>query len=84
MASGLDDDEIRNCEFAFRCTKTWSSLGRIQGQAKIRFCGDCLKAVHLCTTAADVRRHAGERHCVAIKRRDGGLMPLGDAIYPRR
>ena len=79
---GLDVDEVRKCTFSLLCTKTWRGLSRIDGQPKVRFCGECQEVVHLCTTAAQVREHARQRHCVAIKPRDGGRMLVGDVIFP--
>ena len=74
---GLSAGEIENCTFSLLCTKTWNELKAIDGERRVRFCNDCRELVHLCTTAAEVKRHSRERHCVAIKR-DRGPMLLGD------
>jgi hypothetical protein len=82
--TGLSDDEVRNCTFNLLCSQSWAGLRRIDGESRVRFCGECQQLVHLCTTPAQVRQHARERHCVALRRRSG-LQPLmGDVMWVGR
>ena len=57
--------EIRNCEFAFRCTKTWDEMYKSADIAK-RFCKDCKKYVHLCNDDESIAKAIRENLCVAI------------------
>ena len=58
---------IRNCKFAFKCTRTWESLIET-GQVDIRFCGDCQQAVHYCHTDGELAEAIRLNRCVAIER----------------
>jgi hypothetical protein len=57
--------EIRNCEFAFRCTKTWDEMYK-SAIDTMRFCKDCKKYVHLCTDDESIAKAIRENLCVAI------------------
>jgi hypothetical protein len=55
-----------SCEFSFKCPKQWDWLDptAIEG---IRHCSECDRDVHLALTQEDVRRHAEDGHCVAVR-----------------
>ncbi len=57
---------IENCTFTFQCPRTWDQLERT-GETNVRFCGQCERRVHLCTTDEELTRHARDRHCVAVR-----------------
>jgi hypothetical protein len=76
--AGLTPSQVQNCTFSLLCTKTWDQLRAIEDEKRVRFCGECKKLVHLCTTAAEVKFHSEARHCVAIKLRNEPRMLLGD------
>jgi len=58
---------IRNCRFAFRCTRTWESLIQI-GRPAVRFCDECQQEVHYCRTDAQLATAVRMNRCVAIER----------------
>lgn len=58
--------KIRNCEFAYRCTKTWDELTPFEDYATERVCSDCNKLVHLCTTDEELAEAIRANYCVAI------------------
>jgi len=75
---------IENCpepvvEGAFACPKRWEKLTPTDSRNYMRFCGSCLKAVHYCHDADELRRHAIRGNCVAVElgvpRRPGDLEP---------
>jgi hypothetical protein len=57
--------KLRNCNFKFRCTKTWQLL-EVTGEAGVRFCEDCQKDVHLVKSRADLHECLKNDFCVAI------------------
>jgi hypothetical protein len=77
---------IRNCVFAFQCTRTWDSL-RPTGSQGIRFCDDCQREVHFCRDARALSRAIALNRCVAIVAGDiegdgPGPLLLGEVIAP--
>ncbi len=70
--------EIRNCEFAFRCTRQWSEMYRSADESK-RYCKDCNRYVHLCADDAALATAIRENLCVAIpvKWEEGPAFLLG-------
>jgi hypothetical protein len=58
---------IRNCRFAFKCTRTWESLIDT-GRPDVRFCGECQQEVHFCHTDAQLAHAIRMNRCVAIGR----------------
>ena len=79
--TGLSASEVQNCAFSKLCSKTWETLSPIKGERAVRFCGDCRQLVHLCKTAAQVKAHAKERHCVAIVVRNSPRRLVGDVSH---
>lgn len=80
-------DEIRNCEFRFKCPKTWDSLEPTV-IASQRYCGQCQKVVHHCHTANELQWAIVRNLCVAVEAHkrsstdhatqgDGDLMDIG-------
>ncbi len=58
-------DEIRNCEFKFKCPKTWDSLEKTPIAAQ-RYCGECQRIVIHCRTATELEWAIVRNLCVAI------------------
>lgn len=56
---------LRNCKFAFRCTRTWKSLHPSDNES-VRFCDDCARDVHLCRTDRELLEAVQADKCVAI------------------
>lgn len=56
---------LRNCPFAFRCTKKWEELQvtEVQGQ---KFCDDCQQIVYLCMNDRELNEAILRNRCVAI------------------
>ena len=63
-------NEIRNCEFKFKCPKDWDALKRTETPAQ-RFCNECNQIVYFCHTAEELMVAMKEDRCVAINL--GGL-----------
>jgi hypothetical protein len=77
---------IRNCVFAYQCTRTWDSLDKTSHR-DVRFCGDCGREVHFCHDARSLNKAIALNRCVAIAvpAEDGeaaGGMLLGDLAPP--
>jgi hypothetical protein len=77
---------IRNCVFAYQCTRTWDSL-RKTANGGIRFCGDCQREVLLCADPWALSEAIALNRCVAIVLEDmqgGGIgtMLLGEVASP--
>ena len=68
--------KIRNCEFAYRCTKTWGELTSFLEYDNVRECSDCSKLVHLCTTDDDLSEAIRNNYCVAIATESDDNQPL--------
>jgi hypothetical protein len=71
--------KFRNCDFQYRCTKTWDELAPVKGTDIARECSECNKLVHLCTTDDELAEAIRDNHCVAIatSEHDNQPMPLG-------
>jgi predicted RNase H-like nuclease len=61
----MDPVKIEQCEFSFRCPKTWDLLYETNIDC-IRFCDECNRNVYLSRTVADANSHTAQGHCVAI------------------
>lgn len=63
--------KVRNCnwKWMFQCPKRWEGLSPTS-DPKIRSCDSCLEKVYLCADD-EVAEHASQRHCVAVKPREG-------------
>lgn len=57
---------LRNCPFAFRCTKQWLELKQTDSD-KLRFCDDCQQPVYLCETDEELTEAIIQNRCVAIR-----------------
>lgn len=62
---------IRNCQFGYRCPKTWDALGITEDSA-IRYCDKCEQNVHFCHTDAQLVDAIHHNRCIAINRLGGG------------
>ncbi len=64
--------------FDFLCDRRWEGL-RPTDDPTVRFCDGCRHNVYYCDTIGEARRHAWERHCIAVDlgvmRRNGDLEP---------
>ena len=57
---------IRNCEFRFRCDRTWELLQATSDDA-VRYCDQCRHTVHYCRTPAELHAALSENRCVAVE-----------------
>ena len=62
------DAVIRNCEFRFKCPKTWDAL-EVTTNAQQRFCDDCHRTVHYCKTPEQLQQAIVANWCVAVELR---------------
>ncbi|MCC2637827.1 MAG: hypothetical protein K0Q68_1546 [Moraxellaceae bacterium] len=60
---------LRNCPFAFRCDRKWTSLKPTR-EPDIRFCGDCQREVHRCHTEGQLAEAVARNRCIAIQVED--------------
>ncbi len=58
--------EIRNCEFRFRCPKTWDVLTRTDN-FRVRHCKTCDRPVVYCRTPYELRDAIIKNECVAVE-----------------
>ena len=56
---------LRNCQFAFRCSKTWESLGATD-KNQVKFCNDCDREVYFCATDQELSEAIEKNRCVAL------------------
>ncbi|MEZ5592974.1 MAG: hypothetical protein R3F53_20625 [Gammaproteobacteria bacterium] len=56
---------IRNCHIKYRCTKTWENLIETEDQ-NIKYCNECDRGVHFCSTANDLLEAMKNDWCVAV------------------
>lgn len=62
-----EEPQIRNCEFKYKCSKTWSSLESLENYPKgVKYCSACLRDVFLVETDLDLKKAVWANHCVAI------------------
>lgn len=61
--------EIRNCEFRFKCPKTWDVLELTENDV-VRFCGQCQRTVHYCKTPSELQTAIVNDQCVAVEIRE--------------
>ena len=59
-------EEIRNCQFSFKCPKTWDALETTPVETQ-RYCGECQKVVHYCRTASELQWAIVRNLCVAVE-----------------
>lgn len=57
---------IRNCTVAYKCQTRWEDLPD-DGIPTVRFCDECQKEVHLCTSDKDLSQAIKDNLCVAIE-----------------
>ena len=63
----LEEPTIRNCEFKYKCEKTWGSLESLESYPKgIKYCSTCKRDVFLVETDLDLKKAVWSNHCVAI------------------
>ena len=58
--------EIRNCEFLYKCPKSWDALIDTLDKDR-RFCMECGRTVHYCHTPYDLHSAIVSNKCVAIE-----------------
>jgi hypothetical protein len=58
--------EIRNCEFRFRCPKTWDVLTHTDNY-RVRHCKTCDRPVVYCRTPYELRDAIIKNECVAVE-----------------
>ncbi len=59
-------DEIRNCEFRFKCPMTWDALETTAIESQ-RYCTQCQKVVHHCRTPTELEWAIVRNLCVAVR-----------------
>lgn len=52
-------------QFEFECPNRWTSLQTTEDDA-VRFCGDCQRQVHFCSTSDEAMEHAKAGDCIAV------------------
>ena len=63
----LEEPTIRNCEFKFRCKKTWESLESLENYPEgVKYCSACLRDVFLVETDLELKQAVWANRCVAI------------------
>jgi len=63
----LEEPRIRNCEFKFRCKKTWESLESLENYPEgVKYCSTCLRDVFLVETDLELKKAVWANRCVAI------------------
>jgi len=75
-------NKITNCEFSFKCPKTWDALATTENQW-IRFCSECEKGVYLAEDQETLGMLASIGKCVAIKQdvMTSGFDDFGESDY---
>ena len=58
--------EIRNCEFRFKCPRTWDSLSAT-GDPSLRSCDECKRTVRYCRTPDELHAAIVKNECVAVE-----------------
>ncbi len=59
-------NDIRNCEFRFKCPKQWDALKSTDNQDQ-RFCSVCNQIVYFCHTDKELVAAIKADRCIAIK-----------------
>ena len=57
--------EIRNCQFAFQCPRTWDQLVPTKKSSE-RYCPACSQTVYLCRTPTELMTAIKKDRCVAV------------------
>jgi hypothetical protein len=76
--------EIRNCEFRFKCPRSWDGLEETADE-RVRHCNECNRMVVLCRTAKQLKRAIIDNFCVAIEIPDSDSEvqhTVGVPVYP--
>jgi hypothetical protein len=60
----LENNEILECDFAFKCPKKWENLAILDDPEK-RFCSSCEREVFFITTRSELRIYRKLGRCVA-------------------
>ena len=58
--------DIRNCINGHRCEKKWVDLTVAWSWPIVRYCGECKRSVHLCTTDSELVVAIKHNRCVAV------------------
>lgn len=58
-------NEIRNCEFKFKCPKEWELLSLTEHKDQ-RFCNECERIVYFCKTGKALMAAIQADQCVAV------------------
>lgn len=63
----LEEPQIRNCEFKYKCSKTWESLESLENYPEeVKYCSTCLRDVFLVETDLELKKAVWANRCVAI------------------
>ena len=67
IGENAEKQTIRNCRFAYKCTKQWTDLTKTDSVIdNVRHCDDCQQSVYLCWTDAQLAKAIRLDRCVAI------------------
>jgi len=67
IGENAEKQTIRNCRFAYKCTKQWTDLTKTDSVIdNVRHCDDCQQSVYLCWTDAQLVKAIRLDRCVAI------------------
>lgn len=58
-------NEIRNCEFRFKCPMQWNALKPTDNKDQ-RYCNECNQIVYFCHTADELMDAIQADRCVAL------------------
>lgn len=59
-------NDIRNCEFRFKCPKQWDALKPTDNEDQ-RYCNECNQIVYFCHTPDELMAAIQANRCVAIR-----------------
>jgi hypothetical protein len=63
----LEQPQIRNCEFKYKCLKTWEGLESLENYPEgVKYCSTCQRDVFLVETDLELKMAVWANRCVAI------------------
>lgn len=81
---------LKNCRFGYRCTNLWELMDSTLLD-NVRFCQQCEREVHFCSTDAELADAIRHNFCVAIETNDADeeatgpmLIGLPESLGPLR
>ena len=80
---GSTSMSLQNCRFKFRCNQSWNLLLRTE-DPDLRYCTECERGVHFCTTDAQLAEAVRLGRCVAIPQNLEGAKTQESPRHKRR